>query len=42
METLGEWSDYADFSAIPAHWQKRSWVPNWLWRLVAVRMFDEA
>lgn len=37
---IGEFSDFVDFSNLPTKIQKRSWVPNWLWRFVSETVFD--
>jgi hypothetical protein len=49
ITSLDEWRDYANFSefviptaldGIPGAFQKRRWVPGWLWRMVAERYID--
>jgi len=39
-ETIGDYADFIDFSSFPAYWRKKSWVPNWVWRLFAERYFE--
>lgn len=39
---LMEYQDYSDYTSFaeahPDRYDKRDWVPNWLWKLVSVRV----
>ncbi len=40
-ETLGDWAAHTNFSGFVSYWEKKLWVPEWLWSLFAKRCFKD-
>jgi hypothetical protein len=39
--TLRDWVSYIDFSKFSVYYRKKSWVPDWVWKLFAEAYFEE-